>query len=36
VAAGVDRAGELAGPDGIVCAAGSLYLVGPARQYAQK
>jgi dihydrofolate synthase/folylpolyglutamate synthase len=34
VAAGVDRAGELAGPDGLVCVAGSLYLVGPARRYA--
>jgi dihydrofolate synthase/folylpolyglutamate synthase len=26
------RARNLAGPDGVVCIAGSLYLVGPARQ----
>ena len=36
VAAGVDRARELAGPDGLVCVAGSLYLVGPARRFAKK
>ena len=28
---GVDRAIELAGPDGIVCALGSLYLLGDVR-----
>ncbi len=33
---GMERAGELAGPDGLVCVAGSLYLVGPARRIAQK
>jgi dihydrofolate synthase/folylpolyglutamate synthase len=33
VAAGVDLAREMAGPDGLVCVAGSLYLVGPARDY---
>ncbi len=32
VAGGVERAIELAGPDGVVCVAGSLYLVGPARR----
>lgn len=31
VAAALARARELAGADGLVCAAGSLYLVGPAR-----
>ncbi|HWQ61472.1 MAG TPA: folylpolyglutamate synthase/dihydrofolate synthase family protein [Negativicutes bacterium] len=36
VAEGVDRARDLAGPDGLVCVAGSLYLVGPARRYAVK
>lgn len=36
VAEGVDRAREMAGPDGLVCVAGSLYLVGPARNYAIK
>lgn len=30
--AGIDRAKELAGADGIVCVAGSLYLIGEARQ----
>ncbi len=34
VAAGIDRAVAVAGPDGLVCVAGSLYLVGPARCYA--
>ncbi|SDE74161.1 bifunctional folylpolyglutamate synthase/dihydrofolate synthase [Sporomusa acidovorans] len=29
---GIDRAKELAGPNGIVCVAGSLYLIGEARQ----
>ncbi|MDR7867199.1 MAG: folylpolyglutamate synthase/dihydrofolate synthase family protein [Sporomusaceae bacterium] len=33
VAEGVDLAREMAGPDGLVCVAGSLYLVGPARAY---
>lgn len=36
VAAGIDRARELAGPPGLVCVAGSLYLVGAARRYALK
>ncbi len=31
VAEGVALAREMAGPDGLVCVAGSLYLVGPAR-----
>ncbi len=30
--AGIDRAKELAGADGVVCVAGSLYLIGEARQ----
>jgi dihydrofolate synthase/folylpolyglutamate synthase len=34
VAEAVDRARDMAGPDGVVCVAGSLYLVGPARNYA--
>ncbi len=34
VADGVDRAMALAGADGLVCIAGSLYLVGPARRHA--
>ncbi|MDF2570595.1 MAG: fpgS [Sporomusa sp.] len=29
---GIDRAKELAGPNGVVCVAGSLYLIGEARQ----
>ncbi|HWR43322.1 folylpolyglutamate synthase/dihydrofolate synthase family protein [Sporomusa sp.] len=29
---GIDRAKELAGPQGVVCVAGSLYLIGEARQ----
>lgn len=33
VAGAIARARELAGPAGLVCVAGSLYLVGPARQY---
>lgn len=32
IAAGIERAKELAGPGGIVCVAGSLYLIGEARQ----
>lgn len=36
VAEGMDRAREVAGTDGLVCVAGSLYLVGPARRYALK
>jgi dihydrofolate synthase/folylpolyglutamate synthase len=33
VAEAVDLARSMAGPDGVVCVAGSLYLVGPAREY---
>lgn len=32
IEAGIDRAKELAGPEGLVCVAGSLYLIGEARQ----
>ncbi|WP_425060584.1 Folylpolyglutamate synthase [Sporomusa carbonis] len=32
IAGGIDRAKELAGPEGVVCVAGSLYLIGEARQ----
>jgi dihydrofolate synthase/folylpolyglutamate synthase len=31
IAAGLARARELAGADGLVCIAGSLYLIGAAR-----
>ncbi|BBB89772.1 MAG TPA: folylpolyglutamate synthase/dihydrofolate synthase family protein [Methylomusa anaerophila] len=34
--AGIERAKELAGPEGIVCVAGSLYLIGEARQVIYK
>lgn len=32
IEAGIERAKELAGSDGVVCVAGSLYLIGEARQ----
>ena len=32
IESGIDRAKELAGPSGVVCVAGSLYLIGEARQ----
>ena len=31
IAAGVEKARSLAGPDGLVCAVGSLYMAGPIR-----